>query len=133
MKKLLTFLFAIVVMTGWAQSELGTLAETMWRNEQTGDWDIGFTERCAIYNCKLWHYDYIRAKGNKVVMALTNNGEKVDIVISQEKMGKRQMTINGKKQTYSLITTSELPNYPTKDTTPFKDNGYRYSTGIANT
>lgn len=125
MKKLLTILFALVAMTSWAQSELGTLAETMWRNEQTGDWDIGFTERCAIYDCKLWHYDYIRPKGNKVVMALTNNGEKVDIVISQEKKGKRQMTINGKKQTYSLITTSELPNYPTKDTTPFKDNGYR--------
>ncbi len=125
MKKLLTFLFALVAMTSWAQSELGTLAETMWRNEQTGDWDIGFTEKCAIYDCKLWHYDYIRPKGNKVVMALTNNGEKVDIVISQEKKGKRQMTINGKKQTYSLITTSELPNYPTKDTTPFKDNGYQ--------
>ena len=35
------------------------------------------------------------------------------------------MTINGKKQTYLQITTSELPNYPTKDLTPFKDNGYQ--------
>jgi thiol-disulfide isomerase/thioredoxin len=35
------------------------------------------------------------------------------------------MLVNGKKQTYSLITTSELPSYPTKDLTPFKDNGYR--------
>ena len=126
MKKLLsTVLLALVALMGWAQSNLGTLAETMWRNEQTGDWDIGFTEKYAIYDCKLWEYDYVRPKGNKVVMALTNNGEKVDVVISQEKKGKRQMTINGKKQTYSLITTSELPNYPTKDLTPFKDNGYQ--------
>lgn len=117
-------MLALVALTGWAQSDLGPLAETMWRNEQTGDWDIGFTEKYAIYDCKLWDYDYVRPKGNKVVMALTNNGEKVDVVIDKEKKGKRQMTINGKKQTYSLITTSELPSYPTKDLTPFKDNGY---------
>ena len=125
MKKLLTIMLALVALTGWAQSDLGTLAETMWRNEQTGDWDIGFTEKYAIYDCKLWDYDYVRPKGNKVVMALTNNGEKVDVVIDKEKKGKRQMLVNGKKQTYSLITTSELPSYPTKDLTPFKDNGYR--------
>ena len=126
MKKLLsTALLALVALTGWAQSDLGPLAETMWRNEQTGDWDIGFTEKYAIYDCKLWDYDYVRPKGNKVVMALTNNGEKVDVVIDKEKKGKRQMLVNGKKQTYSLITTSELPSYPTKDLTPFKDNGYR--------
>ena len=118
-------MLALVALTGWAQSDLGTLAETMWRNEQTGDWDIGFTEKYAIYDCKLWDYDYVRPKGNKVVMALTNNGEKVDVVIDKEKKGKRQMLVNGKKQTYSLITTSELPNYPTKDLTPFKDNGYQ--------
>lgn len=125
MKKLLTIMLALVALTGWAQSNLGPLAETMWRNEQTGDWDIGFTEKYAIYDCKLWDYDYVRPKGNKVVMALTNNGEKVDVVIDKEKKGKRQMLVNGKKQTYSLITTSELPNYPTKDLTPFKDNGYQ--------
>ena len=126
MKKLLsTALLALVALTGWAQSDLGPLAETMWRNEQTGDWDIGFTEKYAIYDCKLWDYDYVKPKGNKVVMALTNNGEKVDVVIDKEKKGKRQMLVNGKKQTYSLITTSELPNYPTKDLTPFKDNGYQ--------
>ena len=118
-------MLALVALTGWAQSDLGPLAETMWRNEQTGDWDIGFTEKYAIYDCKLWDYDYVRPKGNKVVMALTNNGEKVDVVIDKEKKGKRQMLVNGKKQTYSLITTSELPSYPTKDLTPFKDNGYR--------
>ena len=118
-------MLALVALTGWAQSDLGPLAETMWRNEQTGDWDIGFTEKYAIYDCKLWEYDYVRPKGKKVVMALTNNGEKVDVVIDKEKKGKRQMLVNGKKQTYSLITTSELPNYPTKDLTPFKDNGYQ--------
>ena len=50
-----TIMFALVAMTGWAQdTKIGTLAETMWRNEQTGDWDVGFTEKCAIYDCRLW-------------------------------------------------------------------------------
>ncbi|MBR4924183.1 MAG: hypothetical protein IKZ61_00345 [Prevotella sp.] len=124
-KTIITTLLALIAIIGQAQGQIGTLAETMWRNEQTGDWDIGFTEKYAIYDCKLWDYDYIRPKGNKVVMALTNNGEKVHVTISQEKNGKRQMFINGKKHTYSQITTSELPNYPAKDLTPFKDNGYQ--------
>lgn len=124
-KTIITTLLALIAIIGQAQSIIGTLAETMWRNEQTGNWDIGFTEKYAIYDCKLWDYDYIRQKGNKVVMALNNNGEKVHVTISQEKNGKRQIFINGKKQTYSQITTGELPNYPTKDLTPFKDNGYQ--------
>ena len=124
-KTIITTLLALIAIIGQAQSIIGTLAETMWRNEQTGNWDIGFTEKYAIYDCKLWDYDYIKPKGNKVVMALTNNGEKVHVTISQEKNGKRQIFINGKKQTYSQITTGELPNYPAKDLTPFKDNGYQ--------
>ena len=125
-KTIITTLLAIIAMTGWAQNIIGTLAETMWRNEQTGDWDIGFTEKCAIYDCRLWDYSDVRQKGDKYEVTLTNNGENVLISIGKQKNGKRQMTIgNGKKQTYSLITTDELPNYPTKDLTPFKDNGYQ--------
>ena len=124
-KTISTMLFALVTLTGWAQNKLETLSETMWRNEQTGDWDIGFTEKCAIYDCKLWDYSDVKQKDDKFDVTLTNNGGSVKIVIGKQKNGKRQMTINGKKQTYSLITTDHLPNYPTKDTTPFKDNGYQ--------
>ena len=124
-KTITTMLFVLVTLTGWAQSKLETLAETMWRNEQTGDWDIGFTEKCAIYDCKLWDYSDVKQKDDKFEVTLTNNGENVKVVIGKQKNGKRQMAINGKKQTYSLITTDQLPNYPTKDTTLFKDNGYQ--------
>ena len=126
MKKLLsTTLLALFTMVGLAQDKIGTLAETYWRNEQTGDWDIGFTEKYAIYDCRLWDYSHIKQQGDKFDVTLTNNGESVKVVIGKQKNGKRQMTIDGKKQNYSLITTDELPNYPTKDTTPFKDNGYQ--------
>jgi thiol-disulfide isomerase/thioredoxin len=136
MKKtiILTIMLALITMTGQAQSKIGTLAETMWRNEQTGDWDIGFTEKCAIYDCRLWDYSDVRQKGDKFDLTLTNDGESLKVSIGKQKDGKRQMTIEtrgkgqdarSKKQLYSLITTDELPNYPTKDLTPFKDNGYR--------
>ena len=127
MKKtvILTIMFALVAMMGQAQSKIGTLAETMWRNEQTGDWDIGFTEKCAIYDCRLWDYSNAKQKGDKFEVTLTNQGESLKISIGKQKDGKRQMTIDGKKQTYSQITTDELPNYPSKDMKPFKNNGYQ--------
>lgn len=139
-KTIITALLAIVVMTGWAQrlqvgelnsemSKIGTLADTYWRNEQTGAWDIGFTEQCAIYDCRLWDYSDVKQKGDKFEMMLTNNGESLKVSVGKQKDGKRQMTIEtggkgqearSKKQTYSQITTGELPNYPTKDLTPFE-------------
>lgn len=138
---ILTIMFALITMTGQAQSKIGTLAETMWRNEQTGDWDIGFTEKCAIYDCRLWDYSDVRQKGDKFEVMLTNRGENLKVSVGKLKDGKRQMTIVSnfksqtsnlkpqnsklKPQTYSQITTDELPNYPTKDLKPFKDNGYQ--------
>ena len=129
-----TLLLAFVTMAALAQSKIGTLAETYWRNEQTGDWDIGFTERYAIYDCRLWDYSDVKQKGDKFEVTLTANGDQVNVTIGKLKDGKRQMTIvsssknqvsGGKKQTYSQITTGELPNYPAKDLTPFKDNRYQ--------
>jgi hypothetical protein len=126
MKKLLsTMLLALIAMAMQAQNEIGTLAETMWRNEQTGDWDIGFTEKYAIYDCRLWDYGYVRQKGDKFEMTLTSKDRSVNVSIGKLKNGMRQMTIGGIKQTYSQITTDELPNYPAKDLMPFKDNDYR--------
>jgi len=125
-KKLLsTIFFTLVALTGWAQSNIATLVDTYWRNETTGAWDIGFTEKCAIYDCRLWDYSDVKQKGDKFEVTLANNGESLKISVGKQKDGKRQMTINGMKQAYSQITTGELPNYPTKDLTPFKDNGYR--------
>ena len=135
MKKLLsTMLLALVTMMALAQNEIGTLAETYWRNEQTGDWDIGFAERYAIYDCRLWDYSNVRQKGDKFEMTLTNNGDMVKVTIGKLKNGKRTITIvpNAKSQNsklkpqiYSQITTGELPDYPAKDLTPFKDNNYQ--------
>lgn len=133
-KTIIISLLALVSITGLAQNKIGILAGTMWRNEQTGDWDIGFTEKYAIYDCRLWDYGNLKRKNDKFEVTLINQDERIKVTIGAQKDEKRQMMIvsssksqvpKGKKQTYSLINSKTLPNYPTKDLSPFKDNGYR--------
>ena len=133
-KAIIISLLALVSITGLAQNKIGILAGTMWRNEQTGDWDIGFTEKYAIYDCRLWDYGNLKRMNDKFEVTLVNHDERIKVTIGAQKDENRQMTIvsssksqvpRGKKQIYSLITSKTLPNYPTKDLSPFKDNGYR--------
>ena len=127
MKKIIiNALLVLVSLTGQAQKFADKLADTYWRNEQTGDWDIGFTEKCAIYNCQLWDYHSVEQNGDKFKITLSNKGKILKVTLGKQKDGKRQITIgNGKKQTYSTITSRSLPLYPQPDQTPFKDNGFR--------
>ena len=98
----------------------------MWRNEQTGDWDIGFTEKYAIYDCRFWEYGNLKRMNDKFEVTLVNPEKTLKVSVGKQKDGRRQITIgNGKKQVYSLITSETLPDYPTKDWSTFKDNGYR--------
>ena len=48
-KNIITILLVLVTMAGQAQSPIPeSIVDTYWRNEVTGDWEIGFTESCAI-------------------------------------------------------------------------------------
>ena len=125
-KTIITTLLALVCITGLAQNKIGILAGTMWRNEQTGDWDIGFTEKYAIYDCRFWEYGNLKRMNDKFEVTLVNPEKTLKVSVGKQKDGRRQITIgNGKKQVYSLITSETLPDYPTKDWSTFKDNGYR--------
>ena len=124
-KAIITALFALVSITGLAQNKIGILAGTMWRNEQTGEWDIGFTEKYAIYDCRFWEYGNLKRMNDKFEVTLVNPEKTLKVSVGKQKDGRRQITIgNGKKQVYSLITSETLPDYPTKDWSTFKDNGY---------
>ena len=85
-----------------------------WRNDETGDWQLGLYADNAVYNCKVWKYE---SKDDKKVL-LTDGQEKVTIAIGKEKAGKRQFTINGQNVTLSRFV-SVLPAYPTEDNTAF--------------
>ena len=125
-KAIITTLLVLIAIPGLAQNKIGILAGTMWRNEQTGDWDIGFTEKYAIYDCRFWEYGNLKRMNDKFEVTLVNPEKTLKVSVGKQKDGRRQITIgNGKKQVYSLITSETLPDYPTKDWSTFKDNGYR--------
>ena len=80
-KTIITILLVLVAMTGQAQSPIPeSIVDTYWRNEVTGDWEIGFTESCAIYDCKIWQYGNINEKNGKVVLALNNGNKTLGVV-----------------------------------------------------
>lgn len=92
-----------------------SLFNSNWRNEESGDWEIGLYEDCAVYDSRLWRYKV--RKDKKVV--LTDGNEDVTVTLGKEKDGKRSIAINGRKILCSRITSKFLPDYPTPDETPF--------------
>ena len=107
------------------------LFSSLWRNDATGDWEIGFYDDFAIYDCRYWQYKQKNQKGDKYSFILTDGKSDLAVNIDKPKQGKRTMSINGKKAEYSLITTSCLPDYPQKDeTTSIKDTHNKPDTAI---
>ena len=99
------------------------IADTYWRNETTGDWMIGFAPKHLVYNNKVW--DIVSQTVKKDAYTLTVDDGTV-IKVGKMKKGLRTITIgNNKPVICSPISTTALPDYPTKDTrTGFVDNGY---------
>ena len=106
--------FKIWNITDSNPKDMTELFNSNWRNDQTGDWQLGLYADNAVYDSKVWKYE---EKNDKKVV-LTDGQEKVTIAIGKEKAGKRQFTINGQKVTLSSFG-SVLPSYPTADNTSF--------------
>ena len=123
-KTILTIIFALVVLTGQAQRFVDQLADTYWRNEQTGDWIIGFTQKHVIYNNKVWDITNKTEKKDAYILTIDDG---TSIKVEKEKKGLRKISVDKQKPVEcSLITTATLPDYPKKDLrTGFVDNGYR--------
>jgi thiol-disulfide isomerase/thioredoxin len=123
-KTILTIIFALVVLTGQAQRFVDQLADTYWRNEQTGDWIIGFTQKHVIYNNKVWDITNKTEKKDAYILTIDDG---TSVKIEKEKKGLRKISVDKQKPVEcSLITTATLPDYPKKDLrTGFVDNGYR--------
>ncbi|MDE6354709.1 MAG: hypothetical protein K2L56_06630, partial [Prevotella sp.] len=108
--------FKIWSITDPAVYSKTNLFNSNWRNEESGDWEIGLYEDCAVYDSRLWRYKV--RKDKKVV--LTDGNEDVTVTLGKEKDGKRSIAINGRKMLCSRITSKFLPDYPMPDETPFK-------------
>ena len=103
-----------------------SLNDTKWRNENTGDWDIGFFENFAVYDCKFWNYESINVKGDKYDIQLRNDEDLLVIRVDKEKDGNRNMQIGqNNPQPYSNMIGKYIPYYPKTDVdTALIDNGY---------
>ena len=103
------------------------ISDTYWRNESTGDWLIGFTPECVIYDGKFW--DILSQTDSKDCYSILaiNNGISLNIEVGKLRKGVRSIRVDRAQPiTCSPITTEVLPDYPHKDMRKgIKDNGYR--------
>ena len=114
------------------------LFPSYWRDNQ-GDWKIAFFEDCAIYDCKFWNYKQrdVNQKTGEATIVMTNGNDELKVTVGKDKKGQRTITItqttkqpnNQTTNTYSMITSRFMPDYPTKDTREgFVDTGYKEDT-----
>jgi len=90
---------------------------TYWCNDNTGDWLIGFTDNCVIYDCKFWNFDKKKERNDAYTITASNNEQQISIKVSKSKNGIRRITIGKQEPAVCSVITSEfLPDYPVKDT-----------------
>ena len=133
MKPTKLFLFlAVAVLLGANTSNAQNLTDTYWRNQKTGDWVIGFTEKHVIYDNVVWDIMEQTERKGGYTFTISNGSETKDIKVSPTKKEERTITIDKKVSVKcSPITTSTLPDYPTRDDRQgFKDNGYRMGDSV---
>lgn len=121
--KLIPLLLALCAISAQAQ----TITDTYWRNAQTGEWLIGFTENHVIYDCRTWDIVARLEKKDRHELTIADGGDTLNLSVSKQKKGVRKVRFGKDKPVVcEAITTKTLPDYPTRDErTAFKDNGYR--------
>ncbi len=126
-KSFSTLLFTLVVLAVQVKEikpQDETIADTYWRNEATGDWFIGFAPKHVIYNNKVWNIATQTEKDGSYMLKLDNG---TVIKVSKFNNNLRSITIgNEKPVSCTPITTTALPDYPTKDQrNGFVNNNYQ--------
>lgn len=101
------------------------LIPSNWRNESTGDWEIGFYNEGVIYDCGFWNYVGEKRPDNSDKFEITDGNRTMIVKTGKLKNGKRNIKIGDRSITCSMITGRTLPPYPVKDeSASFKNNGY---------
>ena len=132
MKTKLFLALAVAVLLGANTGNAQNLTDTYWKNPKTGDWVIGFTEKHVIYDNAVWDIVEQTERKGGYTFTISNGSETKDIKVSPTKKEERTITIDKKVSVKcSPITTSTLPDYPTRDDRQgFKDNGYRMGDSV---
>lgn len=102
------------------------IKDTYWRDDTTGDWLLGITEKNLVYDSRIWDISSMSEKKGEYTITATANGEQIALTLGKEKNSQRTITIGKQKHLCSVINTSCLPFYPQKDLRPdLADNHYR--------
>ena len=115
---LISFFAWAIIFTANAQ-EVPVFLVGNWISTQSNDWEYGFFEKFAVYDCGFWDYSAIQQQGKTVKMALQKDGKTVYLEINQKEDS--VLTIkNGKskKQDFVLMR-KRYPDYKTPDNKPF--------------
>ena len=132
MKIKLFLALAVAVLLGANTGNAQSLTDTYWKNPKTGNWVIGFTEKHVIYDNVVWDIVEQTERKGGYTFTISNGSETKGIKVSSTKKEERTITIDKKVSVKcSPITTSTLPDYPTRDDRQgFKDNGYRMGDSV---
>lgn len=101
------------------------VSNTNWRNELTGDWQIGFLDSYVIYDNILWDYQVTKQSRDSYTLLLTHGPQQQKVQIGKLINNQRKFTVGKTSFLCSLITKDVLPDYPMPDATPFKDNHFK--------
>jgi thiol-disulfide isomerase/thioredoxin len=117
---LISFLALAIIFTADAQ-QVPTSLVGNWISAVSNDWEYGFFEKFAVYNCSFWDYSAIQQQGKTVKIALQKDGKTICMEINQK--NDSVLTIkNGKskKQDFVLMR-KRYPDYKTPDNTPLSE------------
>lgn len=116
--------FDIIGITDASRVEKKLLPSN-WRNDATGEWEIGFFDEGAIYDSRFWNYVGDRRPDNSDRIEISDGKNSLTVRIGRLKNGSRDIKIGDRNVRCSKITGRTLPPYPVKDeSASFRNNGY---------
>ena len=91
-----------------------------WINESNNNWEYGFFEDFAVYNCDFWEYQSVNVSDEKsVYITLTNKNEKISLqLIPLTENQIKIKTDDGDEKTFILMGKL-YPNYTIEETKQF--------------
>ncbi|MDR2653464.1 MAG: TlpA family protein disulfide reductase [Prevotellaceae bacterium] len=117
-KNLISFFVTLIVFTANAQ-QIPVSFIGNWIENQSNNWQYGFFEKFAIYDCSFWDYASVQQKGKTTKVTLQKDGKTITLDISQK--NDSLLTIkNGKSKAQNyLLMRKRYPDYKMPDNTPF--------------
>ncbi|MDR1610065.1 MAG: TlpA family protein disulfide reductase [Candidatus Symbiothrix sp.] len=90
-----------------------------WIETQSNEWQYGFFEKFAVFNCAFWEYASVQQKGKTTKIVLQKDGQTVSLSVDQ-KNDSVLVIKNGKSPRQDFVLMRKrYPDYKTPDNTPF--------------